>query len=458
MDLKGQLPILRLVVGERLISVLAISVIILHALSNFFPSMQTAFPDTLSTLNSYNQTLSSYVAPLLIGFMTISAMVLTPMSSIGAIKNNRRVLYPALMVSVGMLLSTLSHGNWDEKTIFTSANFLLVNIWLFVVISQKNWRVSEYVIRCILFSWVVLPLAVMVLPKFQDYVNFFPCTLHGFSDSRLIYGFWAGALFIVLAAKPLFLGRRVGLASYIAISLAWLCMLLSQTRTSVLALMVVICIVLISTWPKWPSLSKSVKWGAILLIASALGMPAWNQTCANASTKNMESELSQKVSSLNGSTINMESELSQKISELISVRPGLFVAKDPMRVAILDKYTEHIERNWLWGYGRMYTVDIPEKGVAKTQAHNVLIQIWANYGVLTLLAFAAWITVLYFTLQDVRSKMLLLYLVVYSLFQPLLGGSSNIFSPQPMLVFMIIFMLNAQVNSINPKNGEKIVI
>lgn len=452
------MPFRRSVVGERLISLLAIFIIILHSLSVFFPSMRTAFPDALSSLNSYNQILSSYVAPLLIGFMTIGAIVLRPMSGIGAIKNNRRVLYPALMVSVGMLLSLFSHGEWDEKTIFTSVNFLLVNIWFFVVISQKKWRASESVIRWILFLWVALPLIVAIFPKFQDDVTFFPCTLHGFSDSRLIYGFWAGALFIVLAAKPLLLGRRVGLASYIAISLAWLCMFLSQTRTSVLALMVVICIVLISTWPKWPSLKKWVKWGAVLLMASALGMPAWNQICANASTINMESELSQKVSSLNGSTINKESELSQKISRLISLRPGLFVVEDPMRVAILEKYIEHIGGNWLWGYGRMYTVDIPEKGAAKIQAHNVLIQIWANYGVLTLLAFAAWIAVLYLTLQDIRSKMLLVYLVVYSLFQPLLGGSSNIFSPQPMLVFMIIFMLNAPVNSINQKNGEKIVI
>ena len=71
-------------------------------------------------------------------------------------------------------------------------------------------------------------------------------------------------------------------------------------------------------------------------------------------------------------------------------------------------------------------------------AHNLLLQWIANYGIFTLAMLVGWLAAVFGLLRTTLARKLLIYLVFYSMFQPV-QGTGNFFGPVTLLYFLVIF-------------------
>lgn len=106
---------------------------------------------------------------------------------------------------------------------------------------------------------------------------------------------------------------------------------------------------------------------------------------------------------------------------------------DSNRILIIQLFFESIKDNFFFGVGRnlFFEMEIFESNV---YAHNFIIQIFANYGFFTLIIFIGFIMLQIKNLSN-KSKVLLIYVLIVGLFQPLFDVR---FTPFYLLALLIL--------------------
>jgi O-Antigen ligase len=339
----------------------------------------------------YGKLLSSVVTPLLVAGTIHVSLSATHRRSIPA-----ELLFPSLLICLLMTLSTTFAETVRIETLFMALFFPLFNVYL--VLAQHQPQGAEAVLRIFkayFTVWLLAPIVAMAIePALWD--MFFTVTVidfsyHGLTNSRVGYGLWIG-VFILLLGKPASVFQKFLLVASVAT------LLLSQSRGALFGLL----FSYLYGFVKGRDKGKSVLPRLVLLAAVCL-MPlfVW-------------------------SVLGREDALT-------------FLSLE--RATLLAKFLEFVERNWLLGFGGMYLVDIPEIDFYDVPAHNFLLQALANYGILTLAAFIVYFICIFGYVQSTRARMLLIFLFIYSMNQPV-QGTGNFFNPITLLYFLIAFAVD----------------
>jgi hypothetical protein len=339
----------------------------------------------------YGKLLSSVLTPLLVAGTIRLSLSLSNRRSIPT-----ELLFPSLLICTLMTLSATFAETVRIETLFMALFFPLFNIYLVLVKHQRQG--SEAVLRIFkayFAVWLLAPTVAMAIePTLWD--MFFTVTAidfsyHGLTNSRVGYGLWIGA-FILLLGKP-----QAKFQSFLLVT-SVVTLLLSQSRGAIFGLLLSYFYGLVRGRDKGkPVLRRLVLLGAVCLVP----LFAW-------------------------SMLGRDDALT-------------FLSVD--RSILLARFWEFVEGNWLLGFGGMYLVDIPEIDFYEVPAHNFLLQTVANYGVLTLAAFLVYFISLFRYVQSTKARMLLVFLFIYSMNQPV-QGTGNFFNPITLLYFLIVFAVD----------------
>lgn len=102
------------------------------------------------------------------------------------------------------------------------------------------------------------------------------------------------------------------------------------------------------------------------------------------------------------------------------------------RYEILNGFVDFISQSPIFGHGKSmvyYSLHYP----AGAAAHNVIVQVWADYGILTLISFIAIFAITYFK-GNANLRTLLSFLILVGLMQPYF----YLCMPQPFLIIVMI--------------------
>jgi O-antigen ligase len=95
--------------------------------------------------------------------------------------------------------------------------------------------------------------------------------------------------------------------------------------------------------------------------------------------------------------------------------------------------------NFFLGHGKQLSVQLSQGGV--TQAHNLILQWFVNWGFLGLTLLMVYLVAVLRSLKSCDSKMLMIAFLIYSMMQPV-QGTANFFGPVTFLFFMMIIGLD----------------
>ena len=468
----------------------------------------------------FSRVCSSYLIPVSV-FLGVLFHVWTDFSGFyRCLRLNCLYVLSVFLVCLVFLISAFYNGTDDVKVYVSGVNFLFVNI--FFLINRFEFisvRVLSF-FKWFLYLVAIIPVIMMISPSLQGYFITYPCIVHGFPGSRLVYSFWVGFL-LILFFNSRYLKKGFGMFyfSMIIIGSALSFLYLSHTRATLLSGLA--CLVgLNQSWRSITSFSllRSACWFVGLTFVFFVTIFYVNNTCTNspdyllnevskknADTKinNLEPTYEAKKESSNGlvhesynsarlknelgSTrkslpkttdalnIDVPIESSQPLGNPADANSGRvislgqqdvsnaalndvigksisannnylnrwFTINDPLRYDIYSSFLAFSRENFLWGHGKMLLFDFPNKGVFQIQAHNFFLQVMCNHGIFAVLSVGLWIILLYKTLSRKKARILLLYSLVFSCFQPLLFGSTNFFVPQTFLIFFLMFCVNA---------------
>lgn len=334
----------------------------------------------------YGQLLSSVVTPLLVAGTIVLALCDGRRKPITPV-----LLYPAFVISLLMALSAAFAETVRFETLVMAVFFLLFNVYLSLLKNQQ--QAAETLLRIFksyFIVWMMLPVSLMLVEP-STFDMFFTLTpidvsYHGLANSRVGYGLWI-SVFILLIGRP-----RSGVELLLLV-IALLTLLLSQSRAAIFGLLLSYTYAFLRD----KGIRKPVMPKLILLSALCVSpLFLWE-------------------------TFGRDDALT-------------FLSED--REIILSRFFAFIEHNWLFGFGGMYLVDIPEIGKIDVPAHNFLVQTVANYGVLALGAFLIYLGCIFRFVKSSKARMLLIFLFVYSMNQPV-QGTGNFFNPITLAYLLI---------------------
>lgn len=411
--------------------------------------------------------LSAFVSPLAM----VSILALTYLryskDTIAYVKRHAGFVWVSLLSALCIITSALVNQLPDPRVILIAANFLVTSLFLLMLTRSVQLPVlGEGLLIWPLLAWVVIPL--LVTP-FETQDHFFltcaPFTaFHGFTNGRLLFGFWSGCLVVMLAA--LFDRGETPLITRISFFIAYCAMVACQTRSA---------IGLATLAAGWIMLDHRKEVG-LKLIAFALSFAA-----GLALNMQLNTICNYKVESVAQSSLKFKPAQPAALAEqapqspLVSAHSNAantshtlrapetsrappseyqFRAmdiKDPTRLEIYSRFIPATASDWLWGLGKMKLVSIPAIG-ENIQAHNIFLQTLANFGVFTLALLLSWCWLLLRLLKTTGARLLFAYFIGYSLIQPLFGGSLNFFAPRALLVLMLVIyfdhmLFNTQSNT-----------
>ena len=347
----------------------------------------------------YGQLLSSVLTPLLVAATFVVALFDGRRKPISA-----ELLFPAFVICLLMALSAAFAETVRFETLVMALFFLLFNIYLALMKDQR--LASETLIRFFktyFTVWMMAPVGLMLVDP-STFDMFFTLTpidvsYHGLANSRVGYGLWI-SVFIFLMGKP-----RSGVQWFLVV-VAVLTLLLSQSRAAIFG----------------------------LLLSYAYGFLRDRDVRKPVLPKLMLLSLLCIAPLFLWATFGRDDALT-------------FLSED--RGIILSRFFAFIERNWLFGFGGMYLVDIPEIGKIDVPAHNYLIQTVANYGVLALGAFLVYFVYIFRFVKSSKARMLLVFLFVYSMNQPV-QGTGNFFNP----ITLVYLLLTLSVDNLHRKTAR----
>jgi hypothetical protein len=347
----------------------------------------------------YGQLLSSVLTPLLVAGTIVVALFDGRRKPISA-----QLLFPAFVICLLMALSAAFAETVRFETLVMALFFLLFNVYLSLMKSQPQAADTlVQLFKAYFIVWMMAPVGLMLVDP-STFDMFFTLTTidvsyHGLANSRVGYGLWI-SVFILLMGKP-----RSGIQWFLLV-VAVLTLLLSQSRAAIFGLLLSYAYGFLRDRDvRKPALPKLI----LLAIVCLAPLFLW-------------------------AMFGRDDALT-------------FLSED--RGIILSRFFDFIERNWLLGFGGMYLVDIPEIGKIDVPAHNYLIQTVANYGVLALGAFLVYFVCIFRFVKSSRARMLLIFLFVYSMNQPV-QGTGNFFNP----ITLVFFLLTLAVENLHRRRAR----
>jgi hypothetical protein len=343
-----------------------------------------------SELSVVGPIISSILTPIIVSIGILSCLIRSNFFVAKGIYLSSLIY--AFLMGVSVLRSDLP----PYSGIFMAIFFVLFSLYLVNITHSTTAERALSILRIFknYFSvWLITPFLVMIfIPSTYDVFvtgNFY----HGFSISRVGFSLWAGAFAI-------FIGSSTKKKDKFIFFFALFAILLSQSRAAIAGLLIVYCYQQL-TERGWKALVPLM---LIAILTSAV-LALW---------------------------IAMGRQDTLEISDDRGVIYLIFI--------------EYIKYNWLYGYGGMKLFEI--MGFEDGPAHNLLIQWAANYGVLTLAILCIWMYYIFQFFKTMQARKLLIYLIIYSMFQPV-QGTGNFFSPVTLLYFLIICLVEILENPLN---------
>lgn len=340
-----------------------------------------------------------YLASPIIAIIGIVNVLLSTKQCYYFLADNRRQLFMAILLtfcSVGC--SLFIHDFTHNKLVIF--HFFIFGLFLIVIQDDNcNFHKALVITKQILSLWVILPLALLVIWPLKFYAWFVASdhSFHGFADSHVGFGLWAGVLVILLQTRPSKLEKWTLIPVLAEL-------LLSQSRSAVGAL--VIC------YLYQYAMNRRGQYRQLLinLVASLLVyrfiLVTWLLF------------------------------LGRQNSLSIILLPSSF---DPVRSEIIAKFVNFIKNNWVSGYGGQYQVAVKGVGLS-VPAHNIFLQSLANYGVFATTFYLAYLAIFFLRTNSLSSKTLFLFLIIYSMAEPVLQPA-DFLSPIIMVLFIAITIL-----------------
>lgn len=344
---------------------------------------------------------SSLLTPSLMVLALTLLMLRTPSDSLNHLRSHANFVLVSVMVALGLLASSIANQLPDPRLLPIAGNFLIGSIFLLMLVRAPSVSDGAFQIGLWLFAaWVITPL--LLAPVDQEHHFFLACfpftAFHGFTNGRLLFGFWSGCLAVMLAACQ---DREQNpWPIRIAFYLSYCALVACQTRSTI-GLATLACGLLFFQTGKdigQKALGMAVSFG----VGLALHL-LFNSYCHPFDAQEFRA----------------------------------LDFRDPTRLQIYRQFIPDSLHTWLWGEGKMKLLSLPGIGEG-VQAHNIFLQTLANFGVFTLLALLGWCWQLLRLFKTTAAKVLFVYFLGYSLVQPLFGGSLNYFAPRSLLVLMLI--------------------
>lgn len=341
-------------------------------------------------LAAFGRVLSSGLTPLI-----MAAMIALALAGGRPLPLRPGMLFPALAVSALMCISAALADTVVVETLAMGVFFVVVVLYLTVMQAHPEGSATVLaVFRAYFAVWMIAPLIVLLadsstLPLFVSIAGG-DISYHGLTDSRVGFGLWISA-FLLLVGTPR--SRVAWLLAIVAIIL----LLLSQSRAALFGLL------LAGTYGLLRDPARKAR--ALLRVVALAALVA--------------------VPLLLWSIFGREDAFN--------------VSED--RALIFSRFLEYVGQHWLFGSGSMKLIELPEYDRIDVPAHNFVLQAIANYGVLTLVAYLAFFIGLFRTLRSTRARMMLIFLLVYGLYQPV-QGTGNYFNPITLLFFLVIFAVD----------------
>lgn len=385
---------------NSIIDLLVLLLVALNLCAIFFPAILLEPENRVSNATYFQEfnaalfnTVSSIISPIL---MVIGIVFyLLEWGRIAA--RNKRILIASALTFLAVALSASVNQAGGFKIMFIVIYFMVANLFLFGVMEFYSIPVKAALnmLRRLLTVWALLPLGLIVIyPTLFDYF-FKPedMSFHGFIDSRVGYGLWLGLLIILLSTQPeVYLRKWLLLISIVA-------MLLCQSRAGIVSLG------FSYAYFYYKKYGGGLNRAFITSIGLMLGII-----------------------------------LAAFIAWSVFGRGEVFTAVNITRALVYASFFDFISTNWLFGYGDMFTVTMPGGLLTDAPVHNLLLQTLANYGVIALGCSVIYWTLIYLDVKSTVSRMLLIFIFVYSQLEPV-QGTANFFSPITLIWFLVIVML-----------------
>lgn len=396
--------------------------------------------------------LSFLLLPTISTFLII--LYLFKKKCISVFKGYFRVILSATLFTSAILLSCMINQSFSKEVIVGALFFPIFTIF-FVVITHVKYPFNfEGLVGCILIFWALTPF--LFLLNLNDSALFLqlPCDWSGFAAGRLLNGYILGLTFLWIFFYKVNTNSLKVLWFSILLFI-FFALVATRVKSSILA--VLVCIYFFGFNQNSYRYLRKLCFVIFLGFITIFGSTLWDSACRNYLEKPIMLDYSQeharwiqkieptrKSSTLQKIDITPANNVESFSYERILNK---WLPHDGTRYEIYKGYLKEIQGNWLFGQGKFISLFIPGAGAdgtgRYTQAHNLIIQVFANFGLIGLLAIFAWILAFYRIIKCDSSRALYVYLIIYSQFEPLFGGSTNIFSPAPALIFLAIGILES---------------
>lgn len=314
---------------------------------------------------------------------------------------SKRLFIAICVVFIGVSLSLLFNDFYIETSyivLFAPTEYIV----LFII--SKKYKFSKKLTSLIIYImaiWSILPLVLLILFPGTIGINMFISlnggfnTFRGFALHRNFYGFYTGLtvlLFMMSSAN-----KSIKITVIIT---CFLGLILCGSRSSQLCTIVSMVILMVLK-------NKKLIYIIIPIGVSCLAIFSY-------------------------------------FSQTLELRSSNYGDNDD-RVEILKGFGKMISERPIIGYGKM-TQYYPIASPDEFPAHNIIAQVWADYGILTLLSFLI-LLLLAYQKSDKTFKVLFSYLLLISLSQPY-------FYVSLAWTFMVIIILLGNCASFNDRRNN----
>jgi hypothetical protein len=390
--------------------VLIAAVLVVNVFSLLFPVQLDGAAEVAEVL----RLMSSYGTPVLL----LLAVLLEFNGR--AIAGHEPIVAATGLASFGFLVAVIANGI-ELKGVATSLFFAIASLSIFVVQGNQSQQAVRVIgpLSVALAVWTLLPIVMLLHPDLRaTFLNHLDRSFRGFADSRIGYGFWSSTLVILLFGL---LREEVGHHRYFLTSHRrwwWGCALLATAFGGI-----------------YLSQSRSAVVGLALAATYFVGIS--------------RAGVGRKIGQV---TIVMVLALSVMGSWKLFGRQEPLSLHDPTRIQIASEYyKEFLSGNVYLGRGSQVSVKSPSQdfGAGRvsadsvTQAHNLILQWLANYGVVGVLLLVVFLGAVWHRLRSSWARMLFLLFMTFSLTQPI-QGTANFFSPMTLVIFFLLVGMDLQ--------------
>ncbi|CAN0617651.1 conserved membrane protein of unknown function [Burkholderia multivorans] len=332
--------------------------------------------------------LSRYATPL--AFCLIMLMTIPRVPKL--IGTGRNVIVASLVVFAAYLGSLETNGL--QVSSLAIACFFPLSAFVLFLFSAQLTEFNRTALKILVWTlgvWTTAPVLLVAFPSIRPAIlDSFEWSFHGFSASRIEFGLWS-CMFATLLWQRRAAMPRLAYLALMCLTLTGI--YFAQSRAAVAALCLALSYFIFSS-----DLSSRTKVLAIAKIALIAGLVV----------------------------------MSWKLFGRQEPLEAINSTRHTITVEILSAITD---RNLWVGAGTMVDVRLPDGTV--TQAHNLILQWMANWGIVGTLALLAFLIVSWLWLGSLEARMLFLALAVFSMTQPV-QGTANFFGPMTLAWFFVM--------------------